>query len=111
MTEPGPPQPPKPTLKLNPKGDGPPKPGDGAGPKFRVTRSPFAPKVKPADGPAPALGAGPVPTPGAGPAPAPVAKQSMVGPIIFLILDLLVFAIAILLILGIFGMFSILDIF
>jgi hypothetical protein len=53
---------------------------------------------------------GPGQAPGAASA-APVAKQSMVGPIIFFILDLLVFAIAILLILGLLGMFSILDIF
>ena len=47
------PTPPKPALKLTPKQGAPVKPGDGA-PKFRVTRSPFAPKVKPTDGtPAP----------------------------------------------------------
>ena len=79
MTDPGAPQPPKPSsLKLTPKDGEPPQAGDGSGPKFRVTRSPFAPKVKPAEGATPAppgapapVPVGPAPVPG-GPAPVPV---------------------------------------
>ena len=77
MSQEGLPTPPKPTLKLTPKEGAPVKPGEG-GPKFRVTRSPFAPKIKPGDGtPAPMptpSGASPVPTPATpSPTPAPVA--------------------------------------
>ena len=55
-TPPSPPGPPKPTLKLTPKPGLPPKPGEvtpadppPGKPKFRVTRSPFAPKIAPAE--------------------------------------------------------------
>ncbi|SVC68624.1 uncharacterized protein METZ01_LOCUS321478, partial [marine metagenome] len=62
-------EPPKPSLKLTPKAGDPPKPG-GA-PKFRVTKSPFAPKIQPAGGETPAPG-GPAPAPTTSvPAPTP----------------------------------------
>ena len=76
--------PPRPTLKLTPKEGEPVKPG-GA-PKFKVTRSPFAPKVdahapSPAPNPADVAGTPPSPPsaplpptpPSPGPTPAPAA--------------------------------------
>jgi hypothetical protein len=64
----------------------------------------------PAGMPGPAGGpVGPGQAPGAAPA-APVAKQSSVGLIIFFLIDLLSFALAILLVLGIFGMVEFFDV-
>ena len=81
MTDPGAPQPPKPSnLKLTPKDGPPPQAGDSSGPKFRVTRSPFAPKVKPAEGAAPAPSGGPAPLPPPG-GPAPVPAPGAPAPI------------------------------